>query len=234
CSFVHLNLCRKNLIPNTVTYNTLIDGLGKSKRISGALELFIEMHDKGQPSIFIYNFLIDALCKNRLLDKALVLFSKMEEIGINQIYTHTTYLLMAYDLPVRGYCLDVQTYNIMINSLSREGLFEDALALLSKKEHDDCIPDANSYINSLYAGAEDFGIAMTSLSLILQPKRNRFRSSSTHQKFKIVFFMLKRVMMTLDVKTKDIACEEKIENMEKKKKMKEAMILVTIINIPPY
>ncbi|XLT95030.1 hypothetical protein HN873_016692, partial [Arachis hypogaea] len=96
-SFVHLNLCRKNLVPTTVTYNTLIDdGLGKSKRISRALELFIEMHDKGQPSIFIYNFLIDALCKNLQLDKALVLFSKMEEIGINQIYTRTTYLLMAY------------------------------------------------------------------------------------------------------------------------------------------
>ncbi|XLS94725.1 hypothetical protein HN51_070733 [Arachis hypogaea] len=76
CSFVHLNMCRKNLVPNTVTYNTLIDGLGKSKRFSRPLELFIEMHDKGQPSsIFIYNFLIDALCKNRQLDKALVLFS---------------------------------------------------------------------------------------------------------------------------------------------------------------
>ncbi|RYR57130.1 hypothetical protein Ahy_A05g022863 [Arachis hypogaea] len=48
CSFVHLNLCHKNLVPTTVTYNTLIDdGLGKSKRISRALELFIEMHDKG-------------------------------------------------------------------------------------------------------------------------------------------------------------------------------------------
>ncbi|XLS75477.1 hypothetical protein HN51_032342, partial [Arachis hypogaea] len=70
--FVHLNLCHENLVPNTVTYNTFIDGLGKSKRFSRALELFIEMHDKGQPSsIFIYNFLIDALCKNRQLDKAL-------------------------------------------------------------------------------------------------------------------------------------------------------------------
>ncbi|RYR07835.1 hypothetical protein Ahy_B05g075300 [Arachis hypogaea] len=95
--FGHLNLCRKNLVPSTVTYNTLIDDLGKSKRISRALELFIEMHDKGQPSsIFTYNFLIDALCKNQQLDKALVLFSKMEEIGLNQIYTHTAYLLMAY------------------------------------------------------------------------------------------------------------------------------------------
>ncbi|XLR24237.1 hypothetical protein S83_052137, partial [Arachis hypogaea] len=56
----------------------------------------------------------------------------------------------------------------------------------------------------------------------LQPKQNRFRSS-THQD--AVFFMLKHVM-TLDVKTQDIACEEKIEDMEKKKKkMKEAMIL---------
>ncbi|RYR09202.1 hypothetical protein Ahy_B05g077345 [Arachis hypogaea] len=97
CSIGHLNLCRKNLVPSTVTYNILIDDLGKSKRISRALELLIEMHDKGQPSsIFTYNFLIDALCKNRQLDKALVLFSKMEETGINQIYTHTTYLLMAY------------------------------------------------------------------------------------------------------------------------------------------
>ncbi|XLS59095.1 hypothetical protein HN51_008850 [Arachis hypogaea] len=140
--FVHLNLCRKNLIPNTVTYNTLIDGLGKSKRISHALELLIEMHDKGQPSsIFTYNFLIDALdWHSPNIHSYNILIDGLRKSGKLK---HAQEIFQ--DLPVRGYHLDVQTYNIMINSLSREDLFEDALALLSKMEHDDCIPDAVSF-----------------------------------------------------------------------------------------
>ncbi|XLT95075.1 hypothetical protein HN873_016737, partial [Arachis hypogaea] len=46
------------------------------------------------------------------------------------------------DLSVKGYHPNVRTYNIIINGLCKEGLFEEALALLSKMEGNGCLPDA--------------------------------------------------------------------------------------------
>ena len=61
----------KNMVPNTVTYSSLIDGLCKSGRITSALDLMKEMHHKGQPAdVVTYNSLLDGLCKNQNLEKA--------------------------------------------------------------------------------------------------------------------------------------------------------------------
>ncbi|XP_016200103.1 pentatricopeptide repeat-containing protein At1g62930, chloroplastic-like [Arachis ipaensis] len=94
-------MCRKNLVPDTVTYSTLIDGLGKSRRILCALELLGKMHDRGLPAdIVTYSSLMDALFNIKQHDKALMLFNQMKESGTD---------------------LDIYTYNILIDGLCKSG-----------------------------------------------------------------------------------------------------------------
>ncbi|CAJ2641917.1 unnamed protein product [Trifolium pratense] len=52
------------LTPNVLTYNILINGYCKNKRIDEAMVLLSEMHGKNlAPDTLTYNSLIDALCK---------------------------------------------------------------------------------------------------------------------------------------------------------------------------
>ncbi|PNX80058.1 hypothetical protein L195_g036053 [Trifolium pratense] len=70
----------RNMIPNKVTYNSLIYGFCKSGRISYVLDLIDDMRDRGQPAnVITYTSLIDALCKSHNLDMAIALFMKIKD-----------------------------------------------------------------------------------------------------------------------------------------------------------
>jgi pentatricopeptide repeat protein len=60
-----------------------------------------------------------------------------------------------HDLLIKGYSLKVQTYTIMINGFCLEGLFDDAMTLLSKMEDNGCIPNAITYQTIIYAHFEN-------------------------------------------------------------------------------
>ncbi|XP_016200202.1 pentatricopeptide repeat-containing protein At5g46100-like [Arachis ipaensis] len=144
-------------VPDMFTYNTLIDGLGKSGRISCASKLLVEMHNKGQPAdIITYNSLLDAMFNIKQHDKALMLFIQMKESGIDpNICTYSILIdglcksgrLMDakeifQDLCIKNHRPNVRTYTIMINGLCKEGLFEEALSLLLEMEDNDCLSNA--------------------------------------------------------------------------------------------
>jgi pentatricopeptide repeat protein len=57
---------------------------------------------------------------------------------------------MFQDLLIKGYNVTVWTYNIMINGLCLEGLFDEAFALLQKMEENGCIPDVVTYQTIIY------------------------------------------------------------------------------------
>jgi pentatricopeptide repeat domain-containing protein 1/leucine-rich PPR motif-containing protein len=66
--------------------------LFKSGKISFALELVDEMHDRGQPAdVITYNSLLHALCKNHQLDKAIAFVNKMKAKVFSQMFAHTIY-----------------------------------------------------------------------------------------------------------------------------------------------
>ncbi|KAI4352134.1 hypothetical protein L6164_006415 [Bauhinia variegata] len=100
---------QKNLVPNTITYNTLIDGLCKCGRISYVWELLDEMRDRGQPpDLVIYGLLLHAFCKNKHLDRAIGLFKQIVDQGLK---------------------IDVFTYNIIIDGLCKGGRLKTAQEL---------------------------------------------------------------------------------------------------------
>jgi len=90
----------KQIYPDVVTYNSLIDGFCKSGRISYALKLIGEMHDRGQPpDIFTYNSLLDAFCKNYHVDKAIELLTKLKDHNIfNQVCAHLLLQIVIWNL----------------------------------------------------------------------------------------------------------------------------------------
>ncbi|KAE8726138.1 1-aminocyclopropane-1-carboxylate synthase [Hibiscus syriacus] len=82
----------KGIVPDTVTYNCLIDGFSKTGEIERGIELFEQMKEEGvSPNMITVNILIDGMCRHGRINSALELFGDMQGKGVkgNSI-TYTT------------------------------------------------------------------------------------------------------------------------------------------------
>ncbi|KAK6137794.1 hypothetical protein DH2020_028466 [Rehmannia glutinosa] len=100
----------------TVVYNSLLDGLLKSRKLTEACNLFEKMVDDDgvRASCWTYNILIDGLYKNGRAEAAYTLFSDLKRKGNNFV--------------------DGVSYSIVILHLGREGYLEEALQLVEEME----------------------------------------------------------------------------------------------------
>ncbi|MFQ6671473.1 hypothetical protein Gotur_036011 [Gossypium turneri] len=121
-------MIKKGCAPDISSYNIMINGYCKAKRIDEAMELFHEISQKGpivdtvtyntlmqamqnsklELDIFCYNILIDGLCKAGHIEIGKELFHKISLNGLKP---------------------DVYTYSIMINGFCKEGLQDEAYQL---------------------------------------------------------------------------------------------------------
>ncbi|KAL6504024.1 hypothetical protein OROGR_025947 [Orobanche gracilis] len=101
---------------DTLVYNSLLDGLLKSKKLIEACNLFEKMTDDDgvRASSWTYNILIDGLYKNRRPEAAYTLFSDLKKKGNNFV--------------------DGVSYSIVILHFCREGNLEEALKLVEEME----------------------------------------------------------------------------------------------------
>ncbi|PIN20393.1 hypothetical protein CDL12_06915 [Handroanthus impetiginosus] len=100
----------------TVVYNSLLDGLMKSRKLMEACDLFEKMVDDDgvRASCWTYNILIDGLYKNGREEAAYTMFSDLKRKGNNFV--------------------DGVTYSIVILHLCRENKVEEALKLVEEME----------------------------------------------------------------------------------------------------
>lgn len=100
----------------TVVYNSLLDGLMKSKKLMEACDLFEKMVDDDgvRASCWTYNILIDGLYKNRREEAAYTMFCDLKKKGNSFV--------------------DGVTYSIVILHLCRENRVEEALQLVEEME----------------------------------------------------------------------------------------------------
>ncbi|KAF7834555.1 putative pentatricopeptide repeat-containing protein [Senna tora] len=164
-------MSHKNLVPSIVTYNSLIRGLCKLGRMPDVQELVDEMHDNDQPAdVVTYNILLDTFCKTQHFDKAIAFFHQILVQGIwpdlddvvryddwrkggRPSWPETniecgrlqTVEEIFRNLLVKGCHPNVKTYTIMIGGLCRDGLLDEAVALLSKMEDNNCLPDVVTF-----------------------------------------------------------------------------------------
>ncbi|PNX86180.1 pentatricopeptide repeat-containing protein, partial [Trifolium pratense] len=134
---------RSKIIPDVVTYSSLIDGLCKSGRIEYALELVDEMRCREViPNVVTYNSLINCLCKSGRIKYALELVDEMRcRKIIPDVVTYNSLIdggrmedarKVFEDLLVKGYDLNVYTYTVMIKGFCNDGLFDEALTMNDK------------------------------------------------------------------------------------------------------
>lgn len=100
----------------TVVYNSLLDGLMKSRKLMEACNLFEKMVDDDgvRASCWTYNILIDGLYKNGRAEAAYTMFCDLKRKGNNFV--------------------DGVTYSIIVLHLSRENRVEEALQLVEEME----------------------------------------------------------------------------------------------------
>lgn len=104
----------EDLIADSVTYCTMIDGYCKVGRIDEALEIFDEFRRKSISSVACYNCMINGLCKNGMLDVATEVF-----IELNQ----------------KGLILDVGICVTLIKAIAKEKSADGVLNLIYKIEN---------------------------------------------------------------------------------------------------
>ncbi|KAL0413921.1 UNVERIFIED_CONTAM: hypothetical protein Sradi_1593800 [Sesamum radiatum] len=115
----------QELIPDLLTYNTLLNGLCINKQIAEAFSFLHIMEEKGvNPDIITYGILIDGLCKDGKLEIARNLFNGLCSKGLQP---------------------DVHIYTTIIGSLCEEGLTEEAKCLLKEMETSGCAPNSVAY-----------------------------------------------------------------------------------------
>lgn len=75
---------RNGISPDIVSYNTLVNGLSKAKRLEDAMHLQVEMVEANcLPNVVTYTSLMDGLCKDGRVDEAMGLLDDMYARGVD-------------------------------------------------------------------------------------------------------------------------------------------------------
>ncbi|KAL0456606.1 UNVERIFIED_CONTAM: putative pentatricopeptide repeat-containing protein, mitochondrial [Sesamum latifolium] len=155
-----LEVPRKGLDYDVVTYNTMLQGLFHAGRCADGLKLFKDMQgEQLVPDLVTYNILLNGLCMNKQITEAFSFLHIMEEKGVNPDLT--TYGILIHGLckdgkleiarnlfnglPSKGLQPDVHIYTTIIGSLCQEEFVEVAKCLLIEMEKSGCAPNTVTY-----------------------------------------------------------------------------------------
>ena len=153
--FFHV-MCRQELIPNTVTYTTLLHGVSH------------EMVCRGQmPNLVTYSILLDYLCENGHFVEAMVLLKFIEGSNLDldiKVYSIAidgmckvgqleveVALDLFSNLSSKGLLLNVYTYSIMTHGLCKRGLLYEGNTLFMGMDENGCSPNDCNY-NTIIRG----------------------------------------------------------------------------------
>ncbi|XP_074325663.1 uncharacterized protein LOC141663752 isoform X2 [Apium graveolens] len=153
--------------PNVVTFNTMIDGLCKTGHTDMALWLFRFMENSDcKPNTVTYTAIINSFCKRGHVDDALNLHSEMMQKGIlPDVQTYNTIIQVLFDTnrweevsmllkqmtDDLNITPDVRTFNILVNAYSKFGKLDDAEHIILIMHERGEYPDIVTY-NTLMHG----------------------------------------------------------------------------------
>nr|GEX42677.1 hypothetical protein [Tanacetum cinerariifolium] len=121
-----LNMISRGIRPNTITFNVIIDGFGKSSNINSLLNMYEKMLEFGcRPDVITFTSILDGYCRIGDLHKGLEIWDEMNR---------------------RNLYPNIYTFSILINTLCKEGRFIEARDLLRQlKQRGDIVPKAFIY-----------------------------------------------------------------------------------------
>nr|KYP62288.1 hypothetical protein KK1_016815 [Cajanus cajan] len=141
---LYKGMAEMDLVPNSVTYCTMIDGYCKVGRIDGALEVFDEFRRTSISSHACYNSIINGLCKNGMAEMAIEALLELSHKGLELDIASTFPSFILKILIKEGRALDAYKlvtgtqdnlpviyvdYAIVIDALCKGGYLNKALDL---------------------------------------------------------------------------------------------------------
>ncbi|OAY79192.1 putative pentatricopeptide repeat-containing protein [Ananas comosus] len=140
-----------NMVPDAITYNTLISGLCKNAKVLEAENYLHKMVNQGcAPDDFTYNTIIDGYCKIGMVQKS-------SEILKDAVF--------------KGFAPDRVTYCSLINGMCQEGDINRALELFNEAKSKALKPDILVY-NSLIKGLSRQGLILQALEVMNEMLEN--------------------------------------------------------------
>ncbi|AQK99367.1 Tetratricopeptide repeat-like superfamily protein, partial [Zea mays] len=156
----------RGIVPNNITYNSIISALCKAGNMTEAFKLEQNMRQSGLvPDIYTSNILIDGLCREGKLKMVDNLLLDMCSNGLTPDTVTYNTIINAYcraqdmnsamnfmnKMLVAGCEPDIFTYNIWMHSLYRNHMLNQAGKLLDELVAVDCSPNSVTY-NTLMDG----------------------------------------------------------------------------------
>ncbi|KAJ9556681.1 hypothetical protein OSB04_011295 [Centaurea solstitialis] len=153
---------KRGVLPNVITFSTLLNGLILEDRVHEAERLFKKLI-KGKlckPDVVMYSTMIKGLCKVGINDTAIGLLRLMDERGCKpNVMTYSTIIdslckdkmiddaLKLFNEMIlhKGILPDVVTYNSLISGLCNQGRWDDASKMLRGMEYERISPDVITY-----------------------------------------------------------------------------------------
>ncbi|KAI7733084.1 hypothetical protein M8C21_033489, partial [Ambrosia artemisiifolia] len=171
---------RDNLMPDVVTFNTIIHGLCKNSKVMEAEQWLKNMINQGlEPDDFTYNTIIDGFCKLGMMENACKILNDAVFKGFKP--DKFTYCSLIYgscedgdidramgafrDALSKGVQPSTFMYNTLIKGLSKQGLILQAMELMEEMPNNGCYPDIWTY-NLLIDGLCKMG-CMSDASILM-------------------------------------------------------------------
>ncbi|XP_010495770.1 PREDICTED: pentatricopeptide repeat-containing protein At5g46680 [Camelina sativa] len=136
---------RLGVLPNVITYNTLIKGYSRFVGIDEAYAVTRRMREAGiEPDVATYNSLISGAAKQLMLNRVLQLFDEMLHSGLSpDMWSYNTLMscyfklgkhgeafrILNEDIELAGLVPGVDTYNILLDALCKSGHTGNAIEL---------------------------------------------------------------------------------------------------------
>ncbi|KAJ4845810.1 hypothetical protein Tsubulata_008216 [Turnera subulata] len=184
-SKVFNEMLQHSFVPNTITYNVMLDVYGKAKHFSKAKELFYMARKQGLIDVISYNTIVDAYGKNGDFERMVSTVKEMQFDGFAVSLEAYNSMLDAYakggniesfrnilHRMRNSRCTsDHYTYNIMINIYGEKGWIDEVADVLTELRENGLQPDLCSY-NTLIKAYGIAGMVEEAVGLVKEMRTN--------------------------------------------------------------
>lgn len=139
---IYKGMPEKDLIPDSVTYCTMIDGYCKAGMISEAFEIFDDIRRASNSSAACYKYIIQSLCLNGMVDIAIEVFKELVVTGLSvDRIIQLTLINTTFNVKGADGVLDLIHQIENLGGESSASICNDAINLLSGRGSFDAVFD---------------------------------------------------------------------------------------------
>ncbi|KAH7546137.1 hypothetical protein FEM48_Zijuj01G0168700 [Ziziphus jujuba var. spinosa] len=178
-------MIQRGFVPNTITFNVMLDLYGKSKLFKKARKLFCMAQKWGLDDVISYNTMIAAYGRNKEFEQMSSTVQTMQFKGFSVSLEAYNSMLDAYGkenqmenfrnvlrkMKESSCTSDHYTYNIMINIYGQQGWIDEVAGILTELKESGLKPDLFSY-NTLIKAYGVAGMVEDAVCLVKEMREN--------------------------------------------------------------